>query len=212
MQTTSSVTAERARDLLRKNADLATWMAELGARGSAAAIALTGAGTPPPDDLIQELAEAGREFIALRAEVFALAAALGLTTPSAGAIDCTKRLDAMLRLLLEGLEAARRTTPSRAQGDALAVLDRVMALAHRDDPGFAALLACQARAAALRAKLKTATDVDADAIAPFAGLLSLIDGQQDLDDEQWGALEDAVAAAFGRPLAVAATRGKLGSS
>lgn len=212
MQTTSSVTAERARDLLRKNADLATWMAELGARGSAAAIALTGAGTPPPDDLIQELAEAGREFIALRAEVFALAGALGLTTPSAGAIDSTKRLDAMLRLLLEGLEAARRTTPSRAQGDALAVLDRVMALAHRDDPGFAALLACQARAAALRAKLKTATDVDADAIAPFAGLLSLIDGQQDLDDEQWGALEDAVAAAFGRPLAVAATRGKLGSS
>ena len=79
MQTTSSVTAERARDLLRKNADLATWMAELGARGSAAAIALTGAGTPPPDDLIQEMAEAGREFIALRAEVFALAGALGLT-------------------------------------------------------------------------------------------------------------------------------------
>src|SRR5438445_12963085 len=122
MQTTSFVTAERARDLLRKNADLATWMAELGARGSAAAIALTGAGTPPPDDLIQELAEAGREFIALRAEVFALAAALGLTTPSAGAIDCTKRLDAMLLLLLEGLEAARRTTPSRAQCDAQAVL------------------------------------------------------------------------------------------
>src|SRR5207248_2295128 len=135
MQTTGSVTAERARDLLRKNADLATWMAELGARGSAAAIALTGAGTPPPDDLIQELAEAGREFIALRGEVFAL-----------------------------------------------------------------------------RAKLKSATDVDADAIAPFAELLSLFDGQQDLDDEQWGALEDAVAAAFGCPLAVAATRGKLGAS
>ena len=213
MQTTGSVTAERARDLLRKNADLATWMAELGARGSAAAIALTGAGTPPPDDLIQELAEAGREFIALRGEVFALAAALRLTTPSAEAIDSTKRLDAMLRLLLEGLEATeRRTTRSHAEGDALAVLDRVMALAHRDDPGFAALLACQARAAALRAKLKSATHVDADAIAPFAELLSLFDGQQDLDDEQWGALEDAVAAAFGRPLAVAATRGKLGAS
>jgi hypothetical protein len=213
MPTTSSVTAGRVRDLLRKNADLATWMAELGARGSAAALALTGAGTAPPDDLIQELAEAGREFIALRAEVFAVAAAFGLTTPADAAIDSTKRLDAMLRLLLEGLEAAeRRPTPSRAPGNAQAALDRVMALVHRDDPGFAALLACQARAAALRAKLKTAADVDADAIAPFAGLLSLIDGQQDLDDEQWGALEDAVAVAFGRPLAVAATRGKLGAS
>ena len=116
-------------------------------------------------------------------------------------------------LVSVGLEATeRRTTRSHAEGDALAVLDRVMALAHRDDPGFAALLACQARAAALRAKLKSATDVDADAIAPFAELLSLFDGQQDLDDEQWGALEDAVAAAFGRPLAVAATRGKLGAS
>jgi len=51
--------------------------------------------------------------------------------------------------------------------------------------------------------------VDRDAIAPFASLLLLMDGQQDLDDDQWVAHEDAVAAAFGRALAVAATRGKL---
>ena len=185
-------------------------MAALGARGSAAAAALTGAGTPPPDDLIQELSEAGREFAALRTEVFTTAAALGLKTPSVGAIDSTKRLEAMLRLLLDGLEKAeRQVTQAHARAEAVAVLDRVTALAHRDDPGFAALAACQARAAKLRATLKTAADVDADATAPFAALLSLMDGQQNLDDERWGALEDAVAAAFGRPLAVAASRGKL---
>jgi len=36
-----------------------------------------------------------------------------------------------------------------------------------------------------------------------------MDGPQGLDDEQWGALEDSVAATFGRTLAVAASRGKL---
>ena len=37
----------------------------------------------------------------------------------------------------------------------------------------------------------------------------LMDGPQKLNDEQWGALEEAVAIAFGRTLAVAASRGKL---
>jgi hypothetical protein len=92
---------------------------------------------------------------------------------------------------------------------AVAVLDGIAALVHRHDPGFAALAACQSRAAAVRAALATSGTLDAAATMPFASLLVLMDRQQSLGDEEWGALEDAVAAAFGRPLAVAATRGKL---
>jgi hypothetical protein len=211
MPPTSPASAEKARELLRKNADLATWMAALGARGATAAAGLTRGGTPPPDDLVQDLGEAGREFAALRAEVFATATACGIKTPATAAIDSTKRLEAMLRLLLDGLEQAERLAgQARARAATKAVLERVLALTHRDDPAFAALAGCQARASDLSAKLETAAEVGADALVPFTALLTLTDGQQkNLDDEKWGALEDAVATAFGRSLAVAASRGKL---
>jgi hypothetical protein len=210
MPPTIPLTADRARELLRKNATLTTQFAELGARGTAAAAALARPGTPPSDDLVHALGAAGRELTALRTEAFAVAATLGLKTPPAETIDSTKKLEAMLRLLLDGLEQAeRQAAAARARAGALAILDRVAALAHRDDPGFAALAACHKRAADARTTLSTATEIGPDAIAPFEALLTLIDGQHQLDDEQWGKLEDAVATAFGRSLAVAASRGNL---
>lgn len=210
MAPTGSSSAESARELLRKNAVLTKRLRELGARGSAAAAALSRPGAPPPDDLLTALGDAGREFKALREEVFAAAAVLGLQTPAAETINSTRRLDAMLKVLLEGLENAEKQAQAQAAlAKTVGVLDRIAALAHRDDPAFSALAACQSRAADVRAALATTGKVDATATAPFASLLLLIDGQQNIDDEQWGAHEDAVAAAFGRALAVAATRGKL---
>ncbi len=210
MPPTIPLTADRARELLRKNATLTTRLAELGARGTAAAAALARPGTPPSDDLVHALGDAGREFTALRAEVFAAAATLGVKTPAVETIDSTKRLEAMLRLLLDGLEQAeRQAAAARARAVALAILDRVAALNHRDDPGFAALAACHKRAVDARTTVSTAADIGPDAIAPFQALLTLIDGQQQLDDDHWGKLEDAVATAFGRSLAVAASRGNL---
>jgi hypothetical protein len=202
--------AEAARELLKRSAALAKRLAALGARGTAAAVALTRPGAPPPDDLVTALDEARREFVALRTEVFVAASAVGLQSPSADTINSTRRLDAMLKLLLEGLETAERQAQATAAlAQTVAVLDRIASLAHREDPGFSALASCQSRAADVRAALATSGKVDQAATAPFAALLTLMDGQQKLDDEQWGSLEDAVAAAFGRALAVAATRGKL---
>jgi hypothetical protein len=209
MPSTTTPTAETARELLRRSAALTTRMAELGARGTAAAAALTAPGTPPSDTLVHELADARREFATLRADVFSAAIALGLHTPEPDHIDSTKRLDAMLQLLLQGLELAERhAAATRAIAEAVAVLDRIAALRHRDDPAFAPLSACQSRAADVRAALAATKDADA-AVAPFRALLTLMDGQQQLTDDQWGALEDHVAGVLGRPLAVAASRGKL---
>jgi hypothetical protein len=53
------------------------------------------------------------------------------------------------------------------------------------------------------------TEIDAEAIAPFAALLEFIDSHHRLDDEEWGALQEAVSDAFGLPLATAAGRGRL---
>jgi len=210
MPPTTSPSAEAARELLRKNAALTKRLAALGARGTAAAAALTRPGAPPPDDLVNALGEARREFTALRDEVYAAAAALGLQSPSPETINSTRRLDAVLKLLIEGLETAEKQAQAAAAlAQTVAVLDRIASLAHRDDPAFAALAACQSRAADVRAALASSGKLDQGATAPFASLLTLMERDQDLDDEQWGALEDAVATAFGRALAVAASRGKL---
>jgi len=210
MPPTTSPSAEAARELLKKNAALTKRLAALGARGTAAAAALSRPGAPPPDDLVHALGEARREFTALRDEVFIAAAALGLQTPAAETINSTRRLDAMLKLLVEGLDnAEKQAQAAAALAKTVAVLDRIAALRHRDDPAFAPLSACQSRAADVRAALASTGKVDPAAAAPFASLLMLMDGPQGLDDEQWGVLEDAVATAFGRALAVAASRAKL---
>ena len=64
------------RSLLQRNAALATWLTDLGATGLAAAAALARLGTPPSDDLVRALAEAARQFAALRDEVLAAEATI----------------------------------------------------------------------------------------------------------------------------------------
>ncbi len=101
---------------------------------------------------------------------------------------------------------------------ALGVLNRVLAIGHRDDPAFRPLLECQAKASELRLSLSravaeqrgyTVKQVD-QAMLPFADLLTLVTGREHLDDQRWGQLETGVSRAFGRPLVAAATRGRLG--
>ena len=100
---------------------------------------------------------------------------------------------------------------------ALGVLNRVLEIGHRDDPTFRPLLECQAKASELRLALSRAVvdhrgysvkQVD-QAMLPFADLLALVMGRDNLDDQRWGQLETGVGRAFGRPLVVAATRGRL---
>jgi methionyl-tRNA synthetase len=212
---TPSPTVKTARDLLRRNADLATWLADLGTRSADAARALAQPGTPPPGDYLEEMAEAVREFGSLRDEVLAMAGRTSIAVPAASEVVSTRELHALLRALIEKIEReTQAAAAARARQDALALLDRVAALTHRDDPHFAALTACQSQARDLHSTIAGAADSErtiwTPALAPFAALLTLLDGQQALTDEAWSVLEDSVAETFGRPLAVAAARRKLG--
>jgi hypothetical protein len=100
---------------------------------------------------------------------------------------------------------------------ALAVLERVLILSTRDGSSFEPLDACLARARELR---QATFDAPPGALPeesarvaagdhPFSGLLKVVDIVEGLNDAEWADLHSQVTLAFGRPLAVAAARGRF---
>src|SRR5213594_3917944 len=206
-----------ADDLVKHLAALSRRFAGLAAKLAQAARELETGGVLPPESLIEELAAARDEFIDLRSSVLDAARTLAVTAPAQTAIDGLKALEAVVRALAEATaHESRRTTLADARRRVLAVLDRIMTINHVDDPNFAALLECQAKAREIRAavldpKGPTAESaaVIVEATPAFSALLTLIEGRKHLDDAKFAVLEDSVTRLFGRTLTVAATRGKL---
>ena len=206
-----------ADDLVKNLAALSRRFAGLAAKLAQAARELEGAGTLPPDSLLEEFAAARGEFIDLRSSVLDAARTLGVTAPAPTAIDGLKALEPVVRALAEAtVNEPRRATLAEARRRVLVVLDRIMTINHVDDPNFAALLECQAKAREIRAavldpKGPTAESaaVIVEATPAFSALLTLIEGREHLDDAKFTVLEDSVTRLFGRTLTVAATRGKL---
>ena len=206
-----------ADDLVKNLAALSRRFAGLAAKLAQAARELEGAGTLPPDSLLEEFAAARGEFIDLRSSVLDAARTLGVTAPAPTAIDGLKALEPVVRALAEATaNEPRRATLAEARRRVLVVLDRIMTINHVDDPNFAALLECQAKAREIRAavldpKGPTAESaaVIVEATPAFSALLTLIEGREHLDDAKFTVLEDSVTRLFGRTLTVAATRGKL---
>src|SRR5216110_394496 len=206
-----------ADDLVKHLAALSRRFAGLAAKLAQAARELETGGVLPPESLIEELAAARDEFIDLRSSVLDAARTLGVTAPAPTAIDGLKALEPVVRALAEATaNEPRRATLAEARRRVLVVLDRIMTINHVDDPNFAALLECQAKAREIRAavldpKGPTAESaaVIVEATPAFSALLTLIEGREHLDDAKFAVLEDSVTRLFGRTLTVAATRGKL---
>ncbi|MBV9545830.1 MAG: hypothetical protein JOY61_15780, partial [Chloroflexi bacterium] len=176
---------------------------------------LAAGGALPGVALIDELDVARSEFADIRRQALDLAAALNACSPS-GAHEAAT-LEALETLLRSVAEATERQATSEARRRALAVLERVMSLRHREDAEFGPLAACHASAAELTAVISgvewPATHPELTALAdgshPFSQLADFVEHQSELDDAGWELLHEAVAASLGRPLAVAAARGKL---
>jgi hypothetical protein len=193
--------------------------ATIAARLMRAAEAITTAGTLPAEPLWREIQDAAHEFHAVRVALLDTAAALELVpVPLPRDVRSLRDVTALLRAVEEASERARRRRQlDAARAAAFSVLNRIPAIAHRDDAGFAPLAACQDKASALRVAIAAAdpTDVEEEtetwwgAVAPYAALLELLQGPDGADDTRWSDLEEVVAGAFGRRLASAAARGKL---
>jgi len=205
--------------LRRRIAAIHARFAALGASLAQAADAVRSSGSLPPEALLREVHDTAHEFHAVRAAVFDAAASLEVL-PRARPRDITSLRD--LAPLMDAVaraadEAARRRQLDAARATAFAVLNRVPALAHREQLVFAPLAGCQEKARALRAAIAGAAPIDlelearawARAVTPFAALLVLVEGPPAADETRWCELQETVATAFGLRLATAAARGAL---
>jgi hypothetical protein len=203
-------------DLKRRIAALRTRFADLGARAAAASRALD-ATIPPPDRLLQELTAVGAEFAVLRDAVLDEAATLP-RPPAASSLTRLRDLESVTAAVVAAEEErAKRAVWDVARENALAVLERVLTIIHREDKDFPGLAECHARTRELRAALSGPPPADPGQQAgtldtllrPFTALVTLVDGWNRLDDERCASLQDLISRAFGRPLGLAALRGKL---
>ena len=174
-------------------------------------------GSLPPESLLDEITKVRADFGDVRHRVLDAARALALNSPAMSEIDSINALEPVLESVVQAVVAEeKRNAATEARKRVMAVLDRVLAIAHADGPNFAALVQCQAKAKEIQAAAQDPKAFDTEnapafleSTPSFAALLSMIEGREALDDEKFAALEDTVTQAFGRALAVAATRGKL---
>jgi hypothetical protein len=210
-------TATGIEDLRARLGALRARFVKVGTLAARRAAEIAAGGAPPSEDFLAELAATNVDFHALRDEVLEHVARLEVVLPTpADAVvslrDLVPVVDAIAAALAGG-ERNRRAEAGRAA--ALHVIDRVQAIQHHDDAAFAPLVDCQAKARALHQEIagSPATDSDvmrwAERLRPFADLLDMLEEDGVVDDERFTQLADNVAAAFGRPLATAALRGRL---
>ncbi len=202
--------------LLNQFTSLATTFSQLGARLSQAASALQDPGLPPPTSLLAELVSCRRDFTDLCANVLSLAENLTVAPfPVPAEIASLNDLRPLLQRVGEAEQKKAAVEGIRRQ--ALLQLDRVLAIVRRDGNNFPPLLECQGRARELHNAIAEVawpqTHPAAEALIggehPFAQLLLLVEGQEELDDDHWALLLDMVEQTFSKPLAIAASRGRL---
>jgi molecular chaperone GrpE (heat shock protein) len=193
---------------------------EVGTSAARTAAGLAVGGAPPSEDLLAQLRATNTEFQSLRDAVLEVVDSLEVILPhSTDTLFSLRDLVPIVEALettLTNSDRHRRHVAGRAA--ALHVITRVQAIIHYDEAAFAPLVECQAKGRALHeqiARSAAATDSDdvatwAEQLRPFADLLEMIETEGAVDDEHFTKLVESVAEAFGRTLATAATRGRLG--
>lgn len=181
-----------------------------------AAKQMAGSGLPPPESLIEALLSCRSKFTRARANAIQFAASISASLVSSpDAINSLKALRALVREAAD--VAAKRADEEQVRHRALAILDRIISLTHRDNLNFPPLVECLAKARETRRAILKETLQDlhpeakrlAEAQHPFCNLLMLVEQGEALDDQQWTRLVDSVEQVFGKPLSVAAQRRKL---
>ena len=202
--------------IARELAALNQRFVDLGAKLGEAAQALDATGAPPANGLVEALAGARGQFVQLRAQALSAADAAGVPPPSEP--QSLNEIEPLLAAIGEALRGrARREALEHAQQAAVTTIDRVLEIIHQDDPAFSTLVACHAKARDARAAILALTELESDdarqvmdGVRAFADLLTMVETREGLDDDRYAQLEESVSRGFGRALAVAAARGRIG--
>jgi len=175
---------------------------------------LESVGRPVPHDLLRELANSGEEFEDLKREVITAAEPVaGLPRPSG--ISSIKDLRAFMEAVSDVL--TKQAAHQNLQQAACEELEKVLTITHVNGVEFAPLLECQEKARGLRDSIAgtvwPGVHPDAEALARgqhvFSEFVKFVGFHDELEDEEWERLQDLVNQSFGKPLALAASRGKL---
>ena len=205
--------SDRLDELRQQLVVLHSRFGDVGARAAVAAEGVS-VSVAPPADLLEDLRSTVDDFNDLRHAIVDQLSGFP-NTPDPTKLTTLKALDAVLTAMERvAAEQARRAAWEGARDDALATLDRALTLIHREDPESAALAECQTQARELHEALASAPSGDVEQLSahvrPFLELVTLADGWNQLEDEHCASLQDSITQTFGRPLALAALRGKLG--
>lgn len=209
----------QASNLSSELAALANEYRDLGPRLAEAARNLEVAGQPPAEDTIALVQTARQRFLECREATLRLAAAEKFPSlPSPDQLASVPDLEKLIQGVVDLCAEREKQEQQRKMLDkAAAVLERVLAISHRDGIDFQPLHECQDRAREIKKSLEygqaevnlpTYQDLAAGS-HPFCDLLVLIEHHSDIDDARWEELESVITRSFSKSLTIAATRGKL---
>jgi len=202
-------------EISNERAALTAVFDDLGARMLHAARRIQEAGTPPAADLLTAMTSALRLFEDLRDQVIETAASASIVCPAPDDLGALDDLGPVIDAIVASEESRERREAER--NEAVAVLERVLSLSYKGHEEFAPLVECQANARGLLAAVEDVpaevTHPEVASLAegshPLAALLTMVERRDDLDDDTWGTLLEAVTATLGKSLAAAAARARI---
>jgi hypothetical protein len=179
-----------------------------------AAELLESSGRPLPQELLRELVNSAELFKEIKMEMLKLSESVaGL--PQTPELDTIRDLRSFMESVSNAVEkqAAHRNLHQAAS----VVLEKVLSITYANGVEFAPLLQCQEKARELRSSIAETAwpniHPDADALARgehiFSEFAKLVSLHATLEDEEWARLQNLVGDSLGKPLALAASRGKL---
>lgn len=206
----------RYKQLEQELSALSKVFSDLGVRLSEVAKEVASPGVMPSEKLLEQISASRANFENCRTAIHGHAGAMLVSPlPKVGELVSITTIDALLKASAAAEETKFSVENERAK--ALEILGRVLAITHREAADFKPLQECHAKLGELRSAISNVLwphrHPESESIVaskhPATALLAFVETLDTLEDEKWMALETTISDTYGKPLFVAASRGKL---
>jgi hypothetical protein len=206
----------RYKQLEQELSALSRVFSDLGIRLSEVAKEVTSQGVMPSEKLLEQISASRISFESCRTAIHGHAGSMLVSPlPKMADLVSISAIDSLLKAA--ALAEETKLTIEGERDKALELLGRVLAITHRETTEFKPLQECHARVVELRNAISAVQwphkHPDSETIVadkhPSNALLNFVENLDGLEDEKWMTLETTITATYGKPLFVAASRGKL---